>query len=125
MFIWMPESKGPLVSLKLVGRLTDADYLDTLPMLVDIAEREGALRVVADLSEFDGWEWQASYDKAAFGINHWDKVRRIALVGTLGWATLAARIAVTVATAGVRIFDAGKYEDALAWARSDEPDPPV
>ena len=123
MFIWMPESGGPLVSLKLVGRLTDADYLDTLPMLVDIAEREGALRVVADLSEFDGWEWQASYDKAAFGINHWDKVKRIALVGTLGWATLAARIAATVTTAGVRIFDAGKYEDALAWARSDEPDP--
>lgn len=123
MFIWMPESKGPLVSLKLVGRLTDADYLDTLPLLVEIAEREGALRLIADLSEFDGWYWQASYDKAAFGIAHWDKIKRIALVGTLGWAKLAARVAATVTTANVRIFDAVKYEDAVAWARSDKPDP--
>lgn len=123
MFQWMPESAGELVSLKVVGRLTDADYFDTLPKLIAVAEREGRLRLVADLSDFDGVEWQLAYEQSAFGKPHWNKIKRIALVGTQHWAVLAARIAADLAPADVRIFEAAKYAAALDWARSDVPDP--
>ena len=123
MFIWMPESKGDLVSIKLVGRFTDADCRATLPKLIEIAEREGRLRLMADLSEFEGWEWHAAYDQSAFGKPHWAKLKRFALVGTSGFAKLAARIAATLTPADVRIFDAGKQAAAFAWAQSDTPDP--
>lgn len=119
----MPDSGGELVSLKVIGKLNDADYLETLPKLIEVALREGRLRLVADLSEFDGVEWQLAYEQSAFGKPHWNKLRRIALVGTQGWTVLAARIAADVAPADVRIFDAGKYDAALDWAKSDVPDP--
>ena len=106
-----------------IGKLNDADYLETLPKLIEVALREGRLRLVADLSEFDGVEWQLAYEQSAFGKPHWNKLRRIALVGTQGWTVLAARIAADVAPADVRIFDAGKYDAALDWAKSDVPDP--
>lgn len=122
MFQWMPESAGELVSLKVVGRLTDADYLETLPKLIAVAEREGMLRLVADLSEFEGVEWHLAYEQSAFGKPHWGKLRRVALVGTKNWTVLAARIAADL-PADVRIFDAAKYAAALDWAKSDVPDP--
>ncbi len=118
----MPESAGELVSLKVVGRLTDADYLETLPKLIALAEREGMFRLVADLSEFEGVEWHLAYEQSAFGKPHWGKLRRVALVGTQNWTILAARIAADL-PADVRIFDAAKYAAALEWAKSDVPDP--
>ena len=122
MFQWMPESAGELVSLKVVGRLTDADYFDTLPKLIAVAEREGRLRLVADLSEFEGVEWQLAYEQGAFGKPYWGKLKRVALVGTQHWTVLAARIAADL-PADVRIFEASKYAAALDWAKSDVPDP--
>lgn len=123
MFQWMPDSAGELVSLRVVGRLTDADYFDTLPKLIAVAERAGALRLVADLSDFDGVEWQLAYEQSAFGKPHWGKIKRIALLGTRNWSVLAARIAADLAPAAVRIFDTADYSAALAWVKSDMPDP--
>jgi hypothetical protein len=125
MFLWMPESGGDLVSLKIVGRFTDADARATLPRLIEVADREGKLRLIADLSDFEGWEWHASYDQSAFGKMHWEKLRRLALVGTQGFTKLAARVAASLTPADVRIFDAGKHDAALAWVKSDTPDPVV
>jgi hypothetical protein len=122
MFQWMPESVGELVSLKVVGRLTDADYFDILPKLIAVADREGGLRLIADLSDFEGVEWHLAYEQSAFGKPHWGKLKRVALVGTHNWTILAARIAADV-SADVRIFAAGKYAAALEWAKSDVPDP--
>jgi hypothetical protein len=117
MFMWLPDSAGTLVSLKLLGRFTEADVEVVLPKLIQVIETGGELRLVADLSDFDGWEWRAAWDKEAFGIKHWDKVKKIALVGTLGWATLVARLAATITSAEVRVFD--DRDKALAWVRGE------
>jgi hypothetical protein len=123
MFLWMPDSVGDLVFLKVIGKLNDADYRETLPRLIEVALREGSLRLVADLSEFEGVEWHLAYEQSAFGKPYWGKLKRVALVGTQGWTVLAARIAADLAPADVRIFDAGKGDAALKWAKSDVPDP--
>ena len=119
MFIWMPESGGPFVSLKVVGRLTDDAYQHVLPKLVEVVAREGSLRLFVDLSEFEGWDWQSEWDKAAFGIKYWDKVHRVALVGASGWATLIARIAAALTHTDVRAYDADECDAALAWVRAE------
>lgn len=123
MFIWLPESTADLVLLKVVGRLNDADCRDALPKLIDVAARHGAVRLLADMSEFDGMEWHNSYDQSAFGKPHWDKVKRVALVGASNWPVLAARVVAVLAPIDVRIFDAGKFDAALDWVKSDTPLP--
>ena len=118
MFLWMPESEATLVSLKLVGRFTEADVEVVLPKLIRVIETGGTLRLVADLTDFDGWEWRAAWDKEAFGLKHWNDVRKIALLGTKNWSTLVARLAAAITSAEVRVFE--DHDKALFWARGED-----
>jgi hypothetical protein len=117
MLVWHQESKGALVSLSAVGRMTDFDCRVMLPRLIETIEREGTLRLIIDLTEFDGWEWRGSYDESCFGIKHWPSLAKIAFIGTKGWAHLDARIAAKLAPAEVRFFPEGDRAEALAWAK--------
>ena len=114
----MPESEGTLVSLTVVGRITEADVEETLPKLINVIEKEGTLRLVVDLADFDGWEWRAAWDKQAFGLAHWKDVRKIALLGTKNWSTLVARLIAAITDAEVRVFE--DRDKALFWARGEE-----
>jgi len=117
MLVWQTESKGAVVSLTAVGRMTDFDCRGVLPRLIEIIEREGTLRLLIDLTEFDGWEWRGSYDESCFGIKHWPKLAKLAFVGTKGWAHLDARIAAALAPAEVRFFADSERDAALAWVK--------
>ena len=89
-------------------------------MFHGILNRHGALRLYANLEEFDGWEWQASWDKVAFGIKHWGKIMQIAMVGTDRWAHLGAQLAGNIKTADVRYFEATDSAWALAWVQNHQ-----
>ena len=120
MLVFPPESDGELVCVKIVGKLTAEDYQSLMDMLHGIVNRHGALRLYANLEEFDGWEWQASWDKVAFGIKHWGKIMQIAMVGTDRWAHLGAQLARNMKTADVRYFEATDNDQALAWVQNHQ-----
>jgi hypothetical protein len=119
MFTILPESAGDLVCLKAAGRLTDEDYQDLMPRLEAVIAEHGSLRLLADLTEFEGWQWRAAWDDLAFGIKHWNQVSKIAIVGDASWEHLAAKIAGKLMPAEVRSFPADQAGAALDWIRSD------
>ena len=118
MLVCLPESNGDLACIKIVGKLTAEDYRSLMDMLRGIFDRHGALKLYVNLEEFDGWEWQASWDKVAFGIKHWEKIMQIAIVGTDRWFHLGAYAAEKIKTADVRYFAAAENTRALAWAQN-------
>ena len=120
MFVFLPESDGDLACVKIIGKLTAEDYQSLMDMFHGILNRHGALRLYANLEEFDGWEWQASWDKVAFGIKHWGKIMQIAMVGTDRWAHLGSQLAGKLKTADVRYFEATDNAQALAWAQNHQ-----
>ena len=120
MLVFLPESDGDLACVKIIGKLTAEDYQSLMDMFHGILNRHGALRLYANLEEFDGWEWQASWDKVAFGIKHWGKIMQIAMVGTDRWAHLGAQLAGNIKTADVRYFEATDSSQALAWVQSQQ-----
>ena len=120
MLVFLPESDGDLACVKIIGKLTAEDYQSLMDMFHGILNRHGALRLYANLEEFDGWEWQASWDKVAFGIKHWGKIMQIAMVGTDRWAHLGAQLAGNIKTADVRYFEATDSAQALAWVQSQQ-----
>ena len=115
MLVSLPESGGDLACVKIVGKLTAEDYQSLMNMFHGILDRHGALRLYANLEEFDGWEWQASWDKVAFGVKHWEKIMQFAVVGTDRWAHLGVQAAENIKTADVRYFEAAENAQALAW----------
>ena len=120
MLVFLPESDGDLACVKIIGKLTAEDYQSLMDMLQGILNRHGALRLYANLEEFDGWEWQASWDKVAFGIKHWGKIMQIAMVGRDRWAHLGAQLAGNIKTADVRYFEGTDSAQALAWVQSQQ-----
>ena len=120
MLVFLPESDGDLACVKIIGKLTAEDYQSLMDMFHGILNRHGALRLYANLEEFDGWEWQASWDKVAFGIKHWGKIMQIAMVGTDRWAHLGAQLAGNIKTADVRYFEATDSAQALAWVQNHQ-----
>ena len=112
----LPESEGDLVCLKVSGKLTDADYKDMIPKLEAVIDAHGSIRLFADLSEFDGWEWIAAWDDFAFGIKHWNHITRMALMGTKRWEELSAKIADKIMPADVKFFGVDQRDEAIEWA---------
>ena len=120
MLVFLPESDGDLACVKIIGKLTAEDYQSLMDMFHGILNCHGALRLYANLEEFEGWEWQASWDKVAFGIKHWGKIMQIAMVGTDRWAHLGAQLAGNIKTADVRYFEGTDSAQALAWVQSQQ-----
>jgi hypothetical protein len=117
MFQILPESAGPLVCIKVTGKLTDPDYERFIPAMEAVIAAHGKIRLYADLEDFEGWEWHAAWDDFAFGIKHWNDIERMALVGTKRWEDLAAKIADRLMPAEVRFFPVDDKAAALAWVR--------
>ncbi len=118
MLFCLPESDRDVACIKIVGKLTAEDYKSLMDVFLDVLDRHGALRLYANLEEFDGWEWQASWDNVAFGVKHWDKIMQIALVGTDRWVHLGVRAAERIKTADVRYFKSAESNQALAWLQN-------
>ena len=118
MLMLLPESAGDLVCLKGLGKLTDEDLKDMMPRLEAVIAAHNGLRLLADLTEFDGWDWRAGWDNVAFGIKHWDKVTKIALIDDSSWENLAANIADKLSPADVRKFSSAEAGNALDWIKA-------
>ena len=118
MLMLLPESAGDLVCLKGLGKLTDEDLKDMMPRLEAVIAAHSRLRLLADLTEFDGWDWRAAWDDVAFGIKHWDKVTKIALIGDPSWENLVAKIADKFSPVDVRSFSTVEAGNALDWIKA-------
>jgi len=118
MLILLPESASDLVCLKAAGKLTDEDCKGMTPRLEAVIAEHGSLRLYADLTEFDGWDWRAAWDDVAFGIKHWNDISKIALIGDAAWENLAAKITDKITSADVRKFAADQADEALDWIKT-------
>ena len=113
----LPETDGPLIALKAIGKLTDADYEDAVPKMEAIITREGKVKLIADLTEFEGWEWVAAWDDFAFGIKHWNDIDKMAFIGDKRWEELCAKVSDKLMHAEVKLFHSDDADAAWTWIR--------
>jgi hypothetical protein len=69
--------------IKAVGKLTHEDYETFVPSFEQLLKniKEPKVKVLADLSEFEGWEMQAAWDDLKFGLSHNNDFEKIAVAG--------------------------------------------
>lgn len=111
----LPETSGNVVAFKAIGKISDEDFQNILPTFEAAMTDGSGLKLLADLEHFDGWEWQAAYDKTAFGIKHWGDIQKIAILGETQWEVLSAKIADRVMQAEVRQFPLTDRDAAVTW----------
>jgi hypothetical protein len=119
MFEIMPESHGAVVGVRARGTLTDDEYKSVLiPALEKAFAGEGKLRVLLLFEDFEGWEMQAAWDDAVFGMTHRKDFERLALVGAPSWVEWGMRLFAPMMSGQVRSFPAGEAGEAWKWVEA-------
>ncbi len=103
----LAESSGKTIGYRVVGRLTEADYLDTLIPEIDKNIKEfSRIRVLFLMENFEGWTVGGAWEDFTLGPKFRD-VERLAVVVDETWdewMTWLFRVFTKVTGTNLRIF---------------------
>lgn len=118
MIVLLPGTSDNVIGVKVIGKLTAADFIENVPEIEAIIARHGRVRFLVDLTAFDGWDWHAAWDDFAFGIRHWGDIEKMAVITDSRWEDLAANIAGALMHAEVKSYRLPEIEHAWEWTRA-------
>ena len=114
MLNWLPESEGNLICLKASGKVTDTDYRFLVPKMNKVLACSTSLRIFADFSAFEGWEWAHALDKFTFAM---DDVERVAILGGARAKELSELASATLQKSELRYFENNEKSLAMNWVK--------
>lgn len=105
------------LSLKVVGKLTHADYQIITPMIDSAIAtlKDPNVDVLIDATELEGWELRAAWDDFKLGLKHNNEFNKIALVGNKNWQEMAAKVGAWFISGEMKYFE--NMTDATAWLK--------
>ncbi|WP_373035422.1 STAS/SEC14 domain-containing protein [Sulfurimonas sp.] len=108
------------MKIKIKGTLAHEDYERMIPMLRSSVEgvKEPDVRVLIDVTEFDGWELRAAWDDFKFGMEFRQLFSKIAIVGTCAVEKYAVKIGSWFMSGDMRFFKS--LDDAYEWLNQEE-----
>ena len=114
----LPDSHHNILVFRASKKLTGNDYETVfIPELNQLIQVYGKIRAVLYLDEnFEGWEIEAMWDDAKFGITHRNDFEKIAIVGGPAWMEWATAIGSHLIDGQVKTFPEQSLSDAIAWA---------
>jgi len=120
MFEFMPQSSGNIIGIRATGKLTDADYRKFLiPRMEEAFAKHGKLNVLFAMDDdFEGWDLQAAWDDASYGLQHRADFDRLALVGGPKWVDWCIKLSGFLMKGEIRLFDADRLDKAWDWVRA-------
>src|SRR5215470_2341553 len=113
----IPQSSEKLLGFKISGKLHDEDYKNFVPVIDAVVAKQGTIRLLAQFSDFHGWDLHALWDDIKFSTTHCTKIERIALIGEKTWEKWMAKVCKPFTTAKIRYFDVAKIDDAWKWLK--------
>ena len=115
----MPESSGNIFGVKASGKLTHSDYRQILiPRLESLFEQHGKLNVLFLMdADFDGWELDAAWDDASYGLRHNADFGKLAIVGGPAWVEWCIKLAGFLMKGEIRVFSSQQVAEAWDWIR--------
>lgn len=111
------ESDGKVMSLKLSGKLSKADYEQFVPEVEKCIKKHGKIRVLVHMHDFHGWEMAALWEDVKFDVKHFRDIERLAMVGDKKWESGMAVFCKPFTTASIKYFDVSKMDEATNWVK--------
>jgi hypothetical protein len=112
-------SSGKLLHVSVTGKLTTADYEKFAPLIDQLVEEHGKLRILFQMHDFHGWTVGAVWSDLKVDIKHWRDIERLAIVGESKWQKGMAVFCKPFTSAKVQYFDHTKLGDAQAWLQEE------
>jgi hypothetical protein len=109
------EKGGKELAVHVSGKLTKADYPDFVSEFERLVRQHGHLRVLFDMTGFQGWDAGAAWEDIKFGIDHVADIERMAMVGDKKWQHGMAVLFKPFTKAAIRYFDHVDAAEAQKW----------
>ena len=110
------EGACNVLGLNVSGKLSGDDYHYVIPILNQMIEEHGKLRVVIDLNDFGGMSLHAIFDELKFDITHWSSFEKIAIIGDKSWLNQMSKLTDKLIRGHVKHYHEDQKEDAWTWA---------
>ncbi|MFT5342034.1 MAG: hypothetical protein ACI9BH_001247 [Paracoccaceae bacterium] len=120
-FVVLEGYPDDVVALRAEGRVTSADYEETLiPLAVAAIKVHAKVKLLYWCGEeFTGFSAGAAWDDARFGLANMSKFSKLAFVSDVGWMRESVKFFGPLIAAPVQVFDNDDIEKAKAWICSD------
>lgn len=123
MFKVMEGLPQDVVGIEATGKVTHADYRDTLIPIAESAMGQGRAKMLFVAGEdMTGISLEAVWDDAAFGLRHWRDVSQVAIVTDHAWLRGSATLFTPFFPGEVRVFSLSDLAAAKAWITAAPPD---
>ena len=121
----MSNPEGNIVAFRISETLTHSDYEEILiPHLELIIGKYGSARLLLDFGEsFHGWEAEALWDDAKFGVRHYKDFEKLAVVGGPGWVEWTTKLASHLIPCEVEVFEPSQLSRAWTFIRQPLKEP--
>jgi hypothetical protein len=113
------ENGGKILVVYVSGKVAKADYKPFVPEFERLLQQHGKMRVLFDMTEFDGWDADALWEEIKFDIKHFADIERLAVVGDKKWHQGMTILCKPFTKATTRYFDHADDAEARKWL--DEP----
>lgn len=114
MFTLIAGENG-IVTVKVAGRLTMADYERFVPALERLAEARGPLHTLIELGNFEGWDAEGLWEELRFDVSHQDDMGQVAIVGDKAWQEWGTWFSKPFFKAEMKYFARGGEGAARRW----------
>ena len=121
MLVLLTDLPPNVLGVEAIGKIEASDYREVLEPAVDAAvAAHEKLRLLFVLGErYEGYAIEASWEDAKFGLGHWGKWERIALVTDHNWVAGTVKAMAWMLPGKVRVFGNADRQAATAWVASD------
>jgi hypothetical protein len=110
------DAAGRLLQVKIRGMLRKADYDRMIQLAKQSIAREGKIRALAILDEFDGWERHEGWGDVTFMMEQGQHIEKMAIVGDEKWKDDAfAFTAKGFRPTTIEFFAASRMNEARSW----------
>jgi hypothetical protein len=111
------QERDDIATVHASGELKEADYQRFTAEFERLARQNGKLRILFDMTGFEGWSGGALKKEVEFDSKHFEQIERLAAVGEKKWEQGLIRLAKPFTQADIRYFDRSELAAAQEWLR--------
>lgn len=116
MFTFIDGLPDDVLAIEASGKITHEDYRNILIPRAEALMAKGPAKMLYVVGpDLTGFELEALWDDAAFGVKHWHGFSRVAVVADQPWIRAAASMFAPLLPAAVRIFRLSETPAAKTW----------
>jgi hypothetical protein len=105
-----------LLGVEAAGKVTHEDYREVLIPAAEAQIAQGPVRMLYVAGPgFTGYELEALWDDAAFGLKHWRQFKRVAVVTESAWLRAAITMFRPFFPSEIRLFKLAELAAAKNW----------